>query len=476
MTAVAQLTRLPSMRLAGVAVVAALAGVVFGLGGARVGPTLPLFVIALCAGAFLVSHPVAAVATLLGTAVLFEADAAGIFGQTARFYSSIGGLPVAPSTLLVLAAVGAAVLARRDGRFDRLLPGRFLLPLLVITAAVPVSVLTALGAGADRILVLAELIGIFCLVTVPSVVASTLRDHTTAAGVLPVVGAFAVFKAVEGLAAWGLGLGRPFGDTYLTYYEPSPLWLVLLLFLTLLVALLGRILPPVPAAAAAGLALATLALSYRRGFWVATILGIGLCLLVASGRRGRAVLFPAGLVVALAVVIAFRAGGGTDSRNVALERARSVAPTTAAKDADDRYRLQEQQNVLDEIRRHPIAGIGVAVPWKARHTLVLEHPDGRLYTHVVAFWYWLKLGLAGVVGYAWLMVAGITAGVRVWRDHPEAIVRAAGLAVGVGILGLAVVETTASFVGVSPRMTVIVAAVLGWLAVAESECGRDITT
>ena len=98
--------------------------------------------------------------------------------------------------------------------------------------------------------------------------------------------------------------------------------------------------------------------------------------------------------------------------------------------------------------------------------LPVELEGGRLYTHTVALWYWLKLGLAGLVAYVWLVLATVLTALLVARRSRTGVVRVGALALGVAAVGMAVAETTGSFTGVSDRYTVLVALGIGWLAAA----------
>ena len=69
------------------------------------------------------------------------------------------------------------------------------------------------------------------------------------------------------------------------------------------------------------------------------------------------------------------------------------------KNAQDRYRLDELRNVTAEIRKEPITGLGLGGQWAAIHPLGIEHENGRGYTHVVALWWWMKLGILGLIAY-----------------------------------------------------------------------------
>jgi hypothetical protein len=145
-------------------------------------------------------------------------------------------------------------------------------------------------------------------------------------------------------------------------------------------------------------------------------------------------------------------------------RARSIQPSELTASRADRYRVDEQRNVISELRDHPITGLGVSVPWSAREPLAEEHD--RNYIHVVLLWYWLKLGILGVITYLWLMAMAVWTAFMVWRQHPDGLIRAAGLAAVGGLVALVIVELTASFVGIEPRITAAFGALLGWIGAA----------
>ena len=118
-----------------------------------------------------------------------------------------------------------------------------------------------------------------------------------------------------------------------------------------------------------------------------------------------------------------------------------------------------------EIRHHPITGLGLGGQWTATHPLGVEHENGRSYTHVVALWWWMKLGILGLLAYLAVMAACLAMSWQVWRRSTDRLFSAAGLAALCGLLALAVVETVGSFTGVDPRFTALVGAVGGMLAV-----------
>jgi O-antigen ligase len=214
------------------------------------------------------------------------------------------------------------------------------------------------------------------------------------------------------------------------------------------------------------LCLASLVLSYRRSFWIAAVIGIVLVVVIASGPVGRRLMVPGILILAAGIYLAISGGLVTESQSPVVQRATSLAPSKVSANADDRYRLDERRNVIAQIKQDPITGLGFEVPWAQRYALSEQHLGGQDYVHMSILWFWLKLGLLGVIAYLWLCATAVWTGVRVWRRHPDRLVRVAALAAAAGTVGLMVAELTASFTGTDLRLTVVFAALCGFLAAA----------
>jgi hypothetical protein len=236
--------------------------------------------------------------------------------------------------------------------------------------------------------------------------------------------------------------------------------------LFVLAAVLRRVRLPWWVLAGTVVVLMSLVLAYRRSFWIAAVLGFVLVLVMASGQTGRPLLLLACAVIGVAVYLTVVQGVVTEPQasGPLARRLASLNPNKLTTNPDDRYRLDERRNVLAELRDQPITGLGLANPWHARYPLPAEHVGGHDYVHFAALWFWLKLGLIGLIGYGALMIGAVSAARRVWIAHADPLLRSLGLAIGVTIVGLFVVETTATFTGANPRFTVIFGAVLGVLA------------
>ena len=439
-------------------------------------PELALAALLFCAGLLLVGRPGVVLALLLGTTILVEGDRQGFLASAAQFY-----VPIAPPFLLsdlVFCLLLVAVLfdVRTRGLEFRT-PGRLTLPLVLLGTAVAIGSVTGYLDGAAGSDIVGSVRVLAYLVLLPFAVVNVVRTDDDVRRVVIAAGLFAIFKGVEGTVAWLAGEGRPFGGTTLTYYEPATNALMLAFLLTVAAAALNRAslhrwvwLGTLPVAAA-------LLLSFRRSFWIAAVLGLVLVLLLSRSPTRKLLLLAVVSVVG-AAVLAISNGGGTESRTTGgvAERVRSLGPGRIQSTSEDRYRLVEQRNVVAALRENPITGLGLGVPWEVRYPLPERHEDDTLYTHVVAFWFWLKLGLAGLVSYLLLMATAIRSSYRISRLHPDPLLASAGLGLVATLSGLMVAETTGSFTGVSLRFTILFAALLGTLAAAERALQRTAST
>ena len=461
--------RAPGAVLAlGAAALAALLGGILALLAAKAGPlalVLPGLLVASIALAF-VPRATATIA-VVAVAVL-EADPAGFLGgYTARYYETLPALPVRPhEVLLGIAAVGVA-LERSRTRKPVATPGALTLPLLTLAVAAVCGVVVGRAADASAVDLLNGLRSVLTLALVPFLVVNLIETRRELEWVLGAAVAVVAVKTAFGGFAWLIGAGRVIEGTVLTYYAPLANLLLLAYVLGVLAARLRGARLPRFVLWLWPFALAVLILSFRRNFWIALVLGAVLVLLVAVGARGRLLLVPAGVLILISLYFGLTALSGSQSDSPVVQRAQSLTPSKVQGNAQDRYRLDEQHNVRAEIGRHPVFGIGLGVPWAARYPLAQALPGGRQYTHVVVFWYWLKLGLLGVFAYLWIMVAGVRTGLRVWRTDLDPRIQGAGLGLAAALVGLAVAETTGSFSGVEPRETVLLAVMLGWLAAAQ---------
>lgn len=417
------------------------------------------------AGSLLLSAPWVSLTVLLVPLVLFEALPTGFLDVGTRFYH---GHRLSPPLGLFVLAVGALLFDRvKTGEpFRR--PGPFIYPVGFLLVCALMGAVNGRLSGAATSDLIYQLEPLAFLTLMPWVVVNVLKSRTAVRNFAVAAGVLAVIKGAEGLMNLAAGGGGgALGSSAITYLEPTANWLGLLFLLTLLVALIHRVPTATWARLGSILALAALVLSFRRSFWIGGTLGFVLVLLLATGRRGGRVLLPSAVVFAVASVLTFAIAQG-GSNNPVLARGKQLSPSAISLSADDRYRIEERRNILKNVEKRPVFGLGIAVPWTAYRPVSLDFSGARQYTHLVVLWYWMKMGVFGFLAYLWLMGTALYMGYTLWRRHPDGLHRSIGLATLAGFAGLMIAEATASFTGVDLRFSFIVGAVMGWLAAAHA--------
>lgn len=303
------------------------------------------------------------------------------------------------------------------------------------------------------------------LLVLPFVIVNLGMTERQAQLALAGAGLLGLLKGLLGLVLVASGRGLDIGSGgVISYYEPVANWLTLLVALTAVAALLLRARPPLWLLVALPIASASLVLSYRRSFWIGAALAVAVVLLLGSASARRRLAIP---VVGLLVVAVWMLGSVAVRTDTPLgQRLESLSPTQLAAKAEDRYRLDERANVIAALREHPIAGLGVQVPWQAtERSLPVEVNPDHTYVHFALLYWWLKLGVLGLAAFLAMMASALALSWQVWSSAREPLLRAVGLASLAGVVGLLAIETTASFSGVESRFTAAFAAQLGLLAV-----------
>jgi len=409
----------------------------------------------------LLANPLAMTVAVVGLVVMCEGSNFGLFTFTASLYTHATVLNV--MVALVLVSVGLDLLSRRRPLW---LPRALALPLVILALAMVAGIATGHAAGVALSTTLHKENVLAYLLFLPLAVANLDLDRHQVSLLLQGAYAVAIIKALLGLAAVASSHGLKIeGSSSLTYYEPTANWLTMIALLGIFAAFVARLRPPLWMLLGSPLLFGSLLLSYRRSFWIATALGLLLVLLLALSPTGRRMLVPAALLIALAIWLLASVNVQL-AQSPLLRRATSLQPASLTTNLEDRYRLDERANVLGAIGEHPITGLGIQVPWAATvRGLSVEHgTEARQYVHFAALWFWMKLGILGLVAYVTLLIGAAVLAWRVWRDNREPLLRAFGLASLCGLAGLVVIETTASFTGVEPRFTVLIGAQIGLLA------------
>ena len=303
------------------------------------------------------------------------------------------------------------------------------------------------------------------LILVPLLTVNVLRDTRSLKVFAWIAGALATVKGLTGLYATLGGVGGTVEEETASFLNPLPNMLMLTFGLGVIAALVRRVKLPAWMLVGAPIAMLALLLSYRRSFWIAAVFTIVLVVIIASRRRGRAVLAIAGVSLVLALAAAFTIGSSSETSSSPLaERAQTISPSGLGTNRGDRYRIDERANVIENIEAHPVTGIGLGVDWEVHQPLAEAHD--RRYAHFAVLWYWLAFGIVGVIAYLSLLGTGLWTARTIWRRHPDPLVQVCGIAAFGALVALAIVELTATFTGVEPRLSLLLGAFLGWLAAA----------
>ncbi|HET6998423.1 MAG TPA: O-antigen ligase family protein [Solirubrobacterales bacterium] len=403
---------------------------------------------------------------LVVVAVMAEAEATGIIPSGAQYYNKAAS-SLTPPDILLLIGLGGVLLRFVTDDERPLLPDPLTLPLILMALALAAGAVTALGAnaGVSQGDLFHRGMHIAYIFLVPLLAVNVIRDTRSLKLFAVIVAALGAIKGIAGLYVAFGGVGNTVEEETISFLNPVPNLLMLILVLGVVAALIRKVKIPLWMMAAAPISLLSLVLSFRRSFWIAAAFTLIVVIIIASRRRGRAVLAIGAITLALAVGAAVTIGSSDDpSASPLAERAQTLSPSSIGSNRGDRYRVDERQNVIENIEAQPLTGIGLGVNWKVHQPLAEAHD--RRYAHVATLWYWLALGPLGLIAYVAIFASGLWTAVRIWRRHPDEIIQVCAIAAFGAILGLGVVELTATFTGIEPRVSLILGAALGWLAAA----------
>jgi hypothetical protein len=440
-------------------------GLVLTLAIHAVGPVGALGPAIAVAGLVLLRFPAAALGLLLVSVVLIDTTDVGLIPAEPRFYDTIGGGVTILDVLLIAGLAGVALRGRRELSLLSW-PRPFGVPLTILGLALLFGMATAHWAHpqVDTKELLHRASYAFYIIVVPILTVNVLRSTKALRNFAVAAAALAAYKGISGTYAALSGVGAIVEGQTVSYLEPISNLLMLVFILGVAIALVRKQKLPFWILATVPFDVLALALSYRRSFWIGAVLALLVVIVLASRRRGHAVLAIGGVAIALALVATFSFGGAGSGTSPLLERASSLSPSGVDTNRGDRYRNDERKNVVANLEEHPLTGIGLGVPWRI-HYPTAEALDRR-YTHLAVLAYWLDFGPLGVIAYIGLFGSFLWVAFGVWKRHLDQVVRICALAIFGAILALIVVELTATFTGVDPRVSIVLGAALGWLSVA----------
>jgi hypothetical protein len=453
----------------GVAIAVAAAGLASGLLLAvaiqKVGPAGAIVPAVAVGGLILLRFPGAALALLLVSVVLIEPETPGLLPSFSPFYEVVG-LSLTPIDLLLFVGLGGLLLRFAiEGQRPKL-PDPLTAPLVLLGLTTVAGVVTGYTAhaGVSNGELYHRAMNDVYLILLPVLVVNVLRDTQALRTFAAVAVGLAAYKGLSGSYAALSGLGADLTESAVSYLDPLPNLLMLTFLLGTVAALVRRVKLPTWMLASVPLTLLALLLSYRRSFWIAAVFCLIVVAIIASRRRGRAVIAVGGVALALTFVTVLAVGASGPAAKPLVTRAQQLSPAGIEADRGDRYRADERRNVIANLHEHPLTGIGLGVSWKVHYPLAEAH--NRAYAHVALLWFWLAFGPLGPLAYLVLLGAGLLTAIAVWRRHPDPIVQVGAIACFGAILALFIVELTATFTGIEPRLSLILGAGLGWLAAA----------
>ncbi|MBP8002029.1 MAG: O-antigen ligase family protein [Chloroflexi bacterium] len=216
----------------------------------------------------------------------------------------------------------------------------------------------------------------------------------------------AAARGVQGVARYGLGIGRWYYGSLMIYYDYSDTLLLLAGMALILTWLLGQRRWPWSTLALSGAALLPMAFavifSFRRSFWLGAAAGLGLLFFYTNNRERSRYLFLAlvGGVGLLALVLA------TGQLDLIGQRLASITDTQD--DPSNYFRLFDTANALNAIYESGTLGLGfgsryevvASVYWLDEFITHVSRASHNGYLYVT-----MKMGLLGLFSWTffWLM-------------------------------------------------------------------------
>ncbi len=176
--------------------------------------------------------------------------------------------------------------------------------------------------------------------------------------------------------------------------------------------------------------------TFSRGYWVASVLGVGLVFWFIDVRRKLRFLvlaFVFGVVIFVSLVALF--GDITPYLTQSLaQRAGSIAK--AQTDISIVNRLAESEAIWEKIYKNPIVGYGLGAKFSFFDVIRLTTRRTD-YAHNVYLYFWFKLGILGLISFIAFYALYIRGSYRLFRETPPSAEK--GLAVGLVALLLAMI-------------------------------------
>jgi hypothetical protein len=341
--------------------------------------------------------------------------------------------------------------------------------LLWLTGAFSVAILQglALGFSAHAGGVLVDSLACVYVVVVPWLAVSCVTSESQLLRAERWLLAAALIQGVAGVLNVILGLGDQLTtNTILSDVNAGPLLVMLVGVIDAALILVQRRPDPL-AAAVLPFCIAGLLLSDRRSFALAGVVVVAVvAIFTLSHNRSRLLVI---VSLALTCVIAYIALKGLPT---IVDTGRQGSYNTLHTPLGDLYRTLERRNVLTDLERQPLSGLGFGVGWTQIYPLPGYFAGNLQYTHVGYLWFWLKTGLLGAIVYPLFVCFGLTCAVGAYRRADQTL-RPLLLALVGGLGTDLIIEFTASFAGSDPQYTYLVAVCVGFSVAARLATARN---
>lgn len=159
--------------------------------------------------------------------------------------------------------------------------------------------------------------------------------------------------------------------------------------------------------------LVALAVTFTRGYWVATLIALMVAIVqMPSGRRRTAIRYLAGLALAGTVLVTLLVGPlVVEVASAVAERFGSIS--SAMLDLSIKHRLAESMAAFHLIMRNPIVGYGLGFLYSFYPLIPADLPTW--YVHNVYLFLWLKLGIFGLTTFLVFYLSVVIHGYRAYR-------------------------------------------------------------
>lgn len=164
------------------------------------------------------------------------------------------------------------------------------------------------------------------------------------------------------------------------------------------------------------LLLAGLLISFGRGMWIATCIGLFSAVMLVRGWRGAARAALAGLVL-LSMLLAVLALSRPSLVQAFIDRGSGIT-SEIANGASFKWRGIENREALKVIAERPLLGTGIGGDYKKFSTGEANFDIEKRYIHSAYLFFPLKFGLPGLLFPVFVIVSFFRLALRSWRAQP----------------------------------------------------------